>query len=288
MRRLIPWAALLFLALPVFADEPTYTIKIKSYPDKDQLVSCREVDKQMGMIRFIGPDGKVLKEEPQNEESEEFFTLIVLEPGERAPVHYRETFEKAMASKSREQKRSYEGTTVDFVLKEGKYKLKLPDKSEVTEKDQEALLSRANGDLEAGLDQIFQPEKPVKMGETWPVPFALLNKGFGALGKLDQERTRGTAKLMKVYDRVGKQYGLIEIHLALFYLNLDNLTFEPPALFQIDGALDTAIDGSTNIGVVSIVTRLMGRTQIEQGGLKVTLEVVREGKGLKERFAVKK
>lgn len=288
MRRLLLWVIVLGIAAPALADGPAYTIKIKTYPDQGESLACRDYDKQTGMIRFIAPTGKILKEESQDEESEDHFTLTVLEAGDRAPAHYRHTYTKATATKARDKKRSYAETTVDFVLRDGKYKLKLPPKSEVTEKDQEALLSRANGDLEAGLDQIFQPDKPVKVGESWTVPFALLNKGFGALGKLDPDKTKGSAKLYKVYDREGKRYGVIEIDLSLAFRKLEDLPFDPPAMFQINGALDTAIDGSNNIGVLSTFTRLTGRTLIDQGGLKITLEIVREGKGLKERFAAKK
>jgi len=280
---LLPWSA-----ATVLAESPAYTIKLKAYPDKGQVISCREIDKQTGVIRFLAPDGKLLKEESTNEETEEIYTLTVLEPGERAPAHYRQIFGKAMASTAREKKRSYEGLAVDFILKGGSYKLSVPEKAEVTEKDREALLTRANGDLQAGLDQIFQPDKPVKEGESWTVPFALLNRGFGALGKLDPDKTRGSAKLMKVYEKEGKQFGAIEINLGLAFQKLDEIPFDPPARFQINGALDTAIDGSSCAGILTTFTRLMGKTQLEQGGAKVTLVIVREGSGRKERFPIKK
>lgn len=287
MRCLFLWVVVWGIAAPVLADGPAYTIKIKPYPDKGQLINCREYDKQTGVIRFLASDGKVLKEESQNEENEDVFTLTVLEAGERerAPASYRQSFTKATASKAREQKRSYDGTTVDFVLKDGKYKLRLADKAPVTEKDQDVLLSRANGDLDAGMDQIFQPDKPVQVDESWTVSLALLQQGFGALGKLDPDRTRGKATLVKVYDREGRRFGVIEISLMLAFKNLDELPFDPPALFEINGALDTAIDGSNNIGVLTTYTRLTGKTGIEQGGVKITLEIQREGRGVKERFA---
>ncbi len=288
MRCLLLWVLVPALASTALADDPTYTIKLKTYPDKGQPISCREVEKQTSTIRFFGPDGKMLKEEKPSEESEEIYTLEVLEPGERAPLHYRQTFGKATLSTSRTRKRSYEGLAVELFLKEGRYKLRLPDKAEVTERDQEALLTRANGDLDAGLDQIFEPSQPVKVGESWTVSFALLNKGFGPLGKLDPEQSRGSAKLLKAYTREGKQCGVIEFSLALAYLTLDELPFNPPAMFQINGALDTVIDGSSNIGVLTIFSRLSGKAQIQQAGSKLTLMIEREGKARKERFAIKK
>ncbi len=288
MPKRLSWVLLLFLAGPVRADGPTYEIKLKAYPDKGEVISCRETDKQTGVIRFLAPDGKLVKEESPDEETEEIYSLTVLEPGERAPTHYRQIFGKAMASTAREKKRSYQGLEIDFILKDGTYQLKVPEKAEVTDKDREALLTRANGDLQAGLDQIFQPEKPVKEGESWPVPFALLNRGFGALGKLDPDMTKGSAKLVKVYQKEGMRFGVIEIDLKLFFQKLDSLPFDPPARFQINGALDAPIDGSSCVGILTTFTRLMGKTTLEQRGAKVTLILVREGTGRKERFAVKK
>jgi hypothetical protein len=288
MRRLVSWVVLLCVVAPALADEPAYTIKLKTYPDKGQVISCREVDKQSSTIRFITPDGKVIKEDTPSEESEEISTLEVLEPGERAPAHYRQIFGKAMFSGSRDKKRSYESLAIDVILKQGKYQIKVPEGAEVTQKDEQALLVRANGDLEAGLDMIFQPDSPVKVGEAWGISFALLNKGFGPLGKLDPEKSKGSTRLIRVYDKEGKKFGVLEFNLELHYLNLDELPFDPPALFKINGTLDTAIDGSSCVGVLTTFSRLNGKAVISNGGAKVTLVIAREGSARKERFAIKK
>jgi len=270
------------------AEGPAFTIKIKTYPDKDQSLLCRETDRQAGSIRFIDSEGNILDEQKPVEESEEIYRLTVLEGGERYPRRYQQSFSKAVTGNGRRsQTRGYQGETIAYQLTEGKYDLKLGDKADVTQSERATLLSRANSDVEAPMDEMFQPGKPVKVGETWEVDPKLLARGFGGQGKMDMERTKGQAQLLKTYKKGDQLFGVIEIDLVLAYSAMDQLKFNPPAFFRINGALDTAIDGSSGEGTLTLSTKLTGRTVVEQKGAKVTLIISRTGTVVKEHTAGK-
>lgn len=282
------WACvLLLLASRVGAEEPAYTIKIKAFPDEGKSVQCRETETQKSLLRFLSSEGKVLREDRPTEETLEEFTLTVLESGDKVPRRYRQAFSKATCSTLENKNRSYQGLSVQYNLRGGKYRLELPENGDIPASDQDLLLGRANSEIEAGLDEVFIANRPVKVGESWKVEPKVLNRGFGQHGKLDPEKTEGTAQLVKVYDRDGKRFGVIEVDLTVGYVAMDKMLFDPPALFHVKGTLDADIDGTSNVGVLTLTTRLKGRGQLDQGNVRLTLEIVRESTTRKERSPVK-
>lgn len=288
MRTVALWMALIGGAASARAEGPAFTIKLKTYPDKGQPLLCKETDRQVGRLRFIDAEGNILEEQKPIEESDEVYRLTVLDEGKRYPERYQQSFSKAfLGNGKRGQSRGYEGETILYELIEGKYRLKLSEKADVPQGERLLLASRANGDIEAPMDDIFQPGKPVKVGDSWPVDARLLSRGFGGQGKLDLERTKGQAQLVKAYKKGQQQFGVIGVDLILAYSAMDNLKFNPPALFRIQGTLETAIDGSSAEGTLTLVSRLTGRTLVEQKGAKVTLEISRTGNVVKQRTAVK-
>jgi hypothetical protein len=289
MRTVALGAVLVVIGLAVGRDEgPSFTIKIKTYPDRGHSLLCRDADKQSGSVRFIDSEGNILEEQKPVEESEEVYRLTVLEEGEHYPRRYQHSYSKAVhGNGKRSQTRGYEGETVVYELAEGKYQLKLGEKADVPAGERQGLTARANSDVEAPLDDIFRPGKPVQVGQAWAVDPKLLEKGFGGQGKLDLGRTKGEARLIKAYTKGSRQYGVIEVELEVAYSAMDQLKFNPPALFRIHGTLDTAIDGSTAEGTLKVVSKLTGRTQVEQKGAKLTLEINRTSNVVKERSAGK-
>jgi hypothetical protein len=279
-------ALLLTGAAGARAEGPAFTIKIKTYPDKGQVLLCRETDQQTGTVRFIDSEGNILQEQKPVEETEENYRLTVLEAGDRCPRRYQQSFDKATHGDGRLNRvRGYQGETILYEMTEGKYQLTLGEKADVSRGERDSLASRANSDLDAPMDGVFQTGKPVKVGEAWEIDGKLLAQGFGGQGKLDMERTKGHARLMKAYKRGNRQFGVIEVNMVIAYSSMDKLKFDPPAVFRIQGTLDTAIDGSSAEGTLKLTSRLNGRTQLEQKGARVTLEISRTGNVLKERTA---
>ncbi len=283
MRIPFSWACVLLLPVLARADEPAYTIKIKTHPDEGKSILCREVEKQTDLVRFLDADGKTVKENRPSLENEEVFTLTVLESGAKFPRRYRQTFDKAVSSTLENKNRSYQGLSIEYSMLGTKYRLELPEKHEISQSDQQALVTRANHEVESSMDEIFLPSKPVKVGDAWKIEPALLLRGFSLFGKLDPERTEGTANLVKVYDKDGTRFGVIEVDLTMAYVAMDKLQFDPPGQLRIKATLDTDITGGSNVGVLTMTRRFKGRAKFEQDNIKLTMEILREASTRQER-----
>jgi hypothetical protein len=278
----------LAVVLPAGAAEDRYTIKIKNYPDVGQGIAHRETDRQSSVIRVLNSDGKVVQENKPVEVSEEQYTTTILEMGDNWPTRYRRVYDKAVFGNGTESKqRSYQGRSILFEFRQGKFNLKVEDKGMVSKGDLHALAVRAAGEVFSGLDEVFLPGRAVKIDESWPVDGKVLMRGFGDNGKLDLAKSSGQAKLVKVYSKDGMQFGIIEFDLKLAYPSMDDFTFDPPALFEVNGTLETAIDGSSAAGTLKVTTKLSGKTETKQKDMKLTVELLREGTSQKERTAAK-
>lgn len=284
MRTLTLGAILLLAAGASTADGPAVTIKLKNYPDKGQTILCRETEKHSNHVRFFDDKGKQIGEQKPTAESEEVYLLTVVTPGDKLPQRYTHSFDKAVYSNGiRTQVKDYQGHKLEFELQDGKYQLKAGPRANLSDAEKQALADRANSEVEAPLDGMFQPDSPVEVGDSWSIDVNLLHKAFGRQGKLDLEKTRGQARLAKVYKKDGIQYGVIEVSLSIAFKEMGNQHFDPPAELAVKAVLDAAIDGSSSLGTLTIVSKLTGKGHIVQAGMKVPLEILRESTVKKER-----
>src|SRR5438477_34524 len=98
--------------------------------------SCRRArrSRPRSMTSTRPSPGKALEEQEPVEETEEVYALTVLAANSKIPTRYRETFSKATISDGqRTQARGYQGLAVVFEFEEGKYRLRLPAKADLTE-----------------------------------------------------------------------------------------------------------------------------------------------------------
>lgn len=272
----------------VAADEPVYSIRLRTFPPLNTTVICHDVDRDTGTVRFLNAAGKVVQEKKLDEQSEEIYKLTVLEYTERAPRKFRQNFSKATSTLVKNNVRSYQGVNVEFLLGENGYRIGLPPKHSVTEEDQESLRQRANGDLEVALDEVFVPSRPIKVGEPWEVDPKLLRRAFAGYGIIAPEKTRGTSQLIKVYNRDGVLFGVLSVKLTIAFSSMDRLKYDPPAIFQIDGQLDTDITGTNNVGLLTLKSTLEGSAPVKKGEVNLVLEIKRQGEVRKERTASSK
>jgi hypothetical protein len=282
--RIFPCLALLLAASAGLAYGQAYPIKLKTHPDKGQTLLCRETEKNTTVLRFFDDRGKQLQDQKQVEESEEVYLLTVLVPGAKFPLRYAQTFDKAMHGNGvRSQPKSYQGHKLEFDWQDGKYQLKLGQRADLSDEEKQALVDRANNEVEAPLDTMFTPTEPVELRELWAVNPTLLQKAFGRLGKLDGAKTRGRGRLTRVYRKGGALCGVIEVQLTIAFQEMANLKFDSPALWDIKVSLDTAIDGSTNVGTLTTVSKLTGKGHVVEEKTTRPLELLRESSVKKER-----
>ncbi len=146
MRKPSFWASLLVLVVAaVNAHGQSYTIKLKFDADPGQSVVIRDSGKETGSMKFIDLQGKLLHEEKPSA-SETVYTETVLEKGDPYPTKYKRTYETATETKDEEKAKplSYQGRTVVFEQKGGKFRVGVVGKPPLETKDQEKLTERAN------------------------------------------------------------------------------------------------------------------------------------------------
>jgi hypothetical protein len=289
MIRTLSMAASLLLLPPLAgaARAQTYAIKLKSEAGAGKSVTVRESHRSAGAVKVLDAGGKVLREQKPNEVGEEVFTETVREAGDRRPKKYKRVYEKAVRGEAgKPRPRSYQGRTVLFELRDGRYAVRAEGTPALAPADLKDLTAKANDQLTSGPDELFQPKKPVAVGDGWGVDKKLLPE-LARGDELDLDRSDGRARLVKVYARDGKRFGVIEIDLKLAVKTMQGLKCDPPARFEIKGSIDAAIDGSSTASAMSMTFTTAGKARVEQGGMKFTMEMALEGSGKLERSAEK-
>jgi hypothetical protein len=296
MRSYPLWACLAALALAGAARaEDTYTIKLKHWPDAGKSITVTDTSTQTSISNILDADGKPLgpKDDKHVQKQEEKYTETVLEKGEKRPAKYKRVYEKAATSMDgKATSRSYEGRTIVFELKDGKYTVTAEGEKRLDAKDVEDLTRRANED-EGEKDQLLLPSKPVKVGDTWKIDGKALAKAFAnqAQGELDVDKSGGDGKLTKVYTKDGKQFGVVEMTLKL----ATKVTKLPPGItkfledptIDMKLTLDTALDGSSTAGSLTMTGKVKTKVAGEQKGIKFTVDSLVDVGGKQERTVEK-
>jgi hypothetical protein len=268
-------------ALSGAARGQTYTIKLRTEQDVGRAVRTHNTQETKGTSKLFDAEGKLLREDKQDQSGEEVYTETVLERGDKRPRKFKRTYEKAVRRQgpAAAAPLSYQGRTVHFELKGDRYEVRAEGEPALDKKDIEMLAAQANDQTAADLEQVFVTGKPVKAGDAWPVDGKTLQGLFGKTGTLDLPRCKGEARLVRAYEKDGKQFGVLEVTLRVAYKAMPKLTFEPPALFDVRVRLDTAIDGSTHAAVSSMSARLAGKGGFEEKGMKFSVEMSNEVRG---------
>jgi hypothetical protein len=278
MRLRILCLVLLAVPLAAAAENEKHTIKIKHHPDEGKSAVSKSLTKETGTVKILDKAGNVVHMEDVNEEKEEISTETVLEKGDPKPLKYKVAYEKATYTKKGEkEKHSYDGKTLIYTLKDGKYTVSVEGGGKLDDKDEAELLKKANED--AGQ---LMPGKPVAVGEKWELPSKFLVKNFGDKGELDSGKTKGTATLKKVFTKDGKTMGVIEfdMNLAIKSLKGDNeITFDPPADTHVTMTLETPIDGSSSAGTMTTAVAVEGKGMLTVNGTDLILEIKNKANG---------
>jgi predicted Zn finger-like uncharacterized protein len=252
-------------------DTKIYSINLRSHPRKGKSALIHETDKQKGTIKFFDAQNKPTQEVKMDESKEIACRETVIEDGDGRPRIYKETYENAVATKDgKPRAEAYKGRTMVFEWKDGKYQMKPASGPAPTGKDRDSLSERpAKHEFDAGL----MPGKDVKVGDTWKIPAEALAKAFAPSGELDMEQSKGEAKLTRVYDREGDQWGAIEFTLNLKYKGAQGMRFDPPATADFKGTLDTPLHGTSTARRMTYTGPFKVKTKIGQGKMAQTMEL---------------
>jgi hypothetical protein len=237
-----------------------YTIKLKSYPDKGKSFVIRETEKKVGTVKFFDATGKPEDETKIDETNEAECRRTTVEEASGKPRKYKETFLKAVTTRAgNTNPTAYQGRTVLFELKNGKYEVTSLKPPALSPRDRAALAERAQEDK---LDTGIVPGKTVKVGDTWP----LSGEAFAAFGpesEFDYAKSKGEAKLASAYEKEGHQWGVIELTIQLVIK--DPKGGESLGSFELNGSIETAIDGSSTARKLNFSGPLKTRGKMRPG-----------------------
>ena len=262
--------------LPVGADdEKTYEIKLKPETAGDRIkVTKSDVSKNSAIIDVMGQ-----KNENAEKKTVKFsYTEELLERDVKAKVSTKLKRSYTQAEKTvdgEKTKFSYLDKTVLIVRVDGKFTFTV-DGDELDDDDAEDLNEEFNKKDEVPLrDEDLLPKKPVKIGEPWVVDTAMVVKSFESVVPftLDVEKSEVVGKLLKVYQKDGKQFGTIEMNVTLvvkeFKLDGQEIEMKPGSTMVITSITEQCIDGTShNLNEKSTITMdLTG--EIPNGSLKI-------------------
>jgi len=152
-----------------------------------------------------------------------------------------------------QEKLPYQGKTVLIEKKDGKFGFQIKGGSTVEGEDAKELHEEfIKGDIRKLLD-LFLPRKTLKAGDTWTFDVSLIVKEFSKDGKVefDAAKSKGYGKLVKVYQKGGKQFGLMDMTVEMPVTSITNDGNKTPTKdskivlkFERDGCIDGTLDQS--------------------------------------------
>jgi hypothetical protein len=285
MRVVILGTGLAVLVLAGAVHGQPYTIKLKDQPEVDKPVVFRELNKQTTRVRLFDGQGQLLHDRTEPATTETVYTLTVLKPGQQRPTKYHRKYELATRSDGKKTETlPHQGRGILYELRVGQYLLTVDGKDDLPRDDFKALVNAANADVNTtNPSAIFLPPRPVRVGESWTVEPRLLTEVFSKDGVVEEAKSSGKATLVKAAEKDGHLHGLIEVDVRVAYKSMAGLTYDPPAVLEVKSKLETALDGSSPVGVLQISGKLSGRGRLDTPNQKGLLELSMEFNGRHER-----
>jgi hypothetical protein len=248
MQRFIAVVTVAILVPGVWADDGPVTIKIKQ-PVVGDIARESKTEKSSNKIEFT-----VMGMEQKKDESATTtlsFTQEVIEKpaGAKKATKIKRIYKSAEVTK--------DGTKEDLGLA-GKTVLieKAGDGYKITADGQDlmgpaaAILGKEFRREKEASEEDFLPKGPVKVGATWKVDVTRIAKDASAdTLDVNVDKSSGTGKLLKVYDKDGHKFGVLEIKLELALNKIGGgdqaIELKPGAKLDLTLELDTCIDGSS-------------------------------------------
>lgn len=213
---------------------PTYTVKIKLYPDVGKSVSVDEL---------------IASSEAEDEKNASSIknksTLTVITAGEPRPKKYKQTYKKAVfEAGGKEIPRALQGRTLIFELENDKYDVTAAGVPPLEKKDFMDVTQQANRPIAS----ILFPKAAVKEGDTWPADFKVLKDFFDLDGEMDEKASTAQVELERVDEKT--KVGVIKGTFKLVFRSLTGKKLDGPATFDFTLTLEAPIDGSSTARTV--------------------------------------
>ncbi len=115
-------------------------------------------------------------------------------------------------------------------------------------------------------EKALLPKKPIRVNEAWTVDADTIIKGFKKEGNgaypLDKAKVSGTGKLLKVYKKDGRQYGVLDLRINLplkgdFPLGPDEAApIQSGSKTTLHIEFDRCIDGTSSDGIAVVSSEM--------------------------------
>jgi hypothetical protein len=285
----------------------TYAIKIKEAVKGDavQVEATDKTDSQTRLVDAAGkplldPKGKPVLDKAQKVEKASAYreTVLEKEPGKPRATRLERHYDKAqLTTDGKTVDLPYQGKTVLIEKKDDKYHFRIKDGEELKGDDAQPLNEEFNrgGDEDFDLQKAILPGKPVAVDDVWKLDVAALAAAFARSSKmqLDADKAEGTGKLVKVYDKDGARFGVMQLHLEIPIKEIGEgkgkLTLKAGSKWTMDITLDGCIDGSRLDGTRKSLSKIDARGAVSlQDGPEINQTVTASGDSQETSKEVKK
>jgi hypothetical protein len=250
-------AATLLMLAPLTASAQEYVIKVKrpSLGDKSQVKSTGLSETE---FKLLDSNGNAVMDKKETKSQKFIFheTGVERAAGGEDLVHIKRYYEHAERKvDGTRQTLPYQGKTLQIHKKNGTFVFEIEGDDVIYGKEAEELTEEfTKGGFTKLVAEPFLPRKAVKVNDTWKFDVAPLARDFSKDGKIDVDDTKskGSGKLLKVYQKNGKQFGVFELLIEFPVTHLNNDGTKTPTKegkitikLERDGCIDGTLEEST-------------------------------------------
>ncbi|HYT92018.1 MAG TPA: hypothetical protein VEL76_25105 [Gemmataceae bacterium] len=251
-----------------------YTVKFKR-PGARTVYHVDRREEQTGWATIKSTTGKV--EQPKGNKRILVFryreTVLEQPEGEPLPARLQRRYDKAAQTiDGKTGSFPFEGKTVLIEKKDTQYVFKIEDGDELKAPDAGPLLEEfgPSGGKKFEMENRLLPGKAVRPGATWSPDLGAFIKQLEASSKweVDAGKTTGKVKLLRLFKKDGRQFGVLDVHLQFVPRTIPTLEkriLAPPGnKVVLDLEINGCIDGSSLNATVT--ARIQMDTVMPAGG----------------------
>lgn len=274
------WLAVWTLTLsPLAAPAQEYTIK----PGKPAVGEPFQVKADGNFdveFKLLDAGGQAVMEKKEVKATSATFREIGLarDPATGDFTKLKRTYKKAQRTTDGDRRALlYQGETVLIEKKGGAWEFQIEGGETLEGQDAKELFDEFNKNA-ARLIPLFLPKKAVKVDEPWTYDVGLIVKELTKEGKIDIDpaKSTGSGKLLKAYQKDGKQFGVLEWTITLPVTHLihdDNKTPTKEGKIVIKLESDGRIDGGSGPSSLKVAFDGDIRGEINANGMDFGVEV---------------
>jgi hypothetical protein len=275
------FAALMVALSPMAVSAQEYVVKFKR-PGLGDKSHVKHTDMSEIQFKILDSGGNAIQDNKETKTHKYDFREIGLERAAAGEdlVKIKRHYEHAERTiKGTRETLPYQGKTLLIEKAGGKFHFQIDGGEAIEGKEAEELNEEFNkGDFRKLLGDHFLPRKAVKVNETWTFDVAPLAKDFGKDGKIeiDADKSKGAGKLVKAYQKNGKQFGIIELALEFpvtTFVHDDKKSPAKDSKINIKVEWDGAIDGTLDQSRLKVNFDGDIRAEINVNGMDVTLVI---------------